>query len=307
MYTVPDAMKFLEKAGRAILFSLLLYALVAKPADAQVSTTGCLSYNFGVDAGLFSNIIEFGTGSPAAGSKDWFFSAGAGLGVIDESNPSEIQTILTTESNPTYERRMNTGISSLISNQLMIDGVWARDHFGGTGGTDETMYATASKNGEDPAIWDPGTGNVLGKNDLIDVAGHMFRDGPTLEDHLWFVGLINRAEPGGDAYMDFEFFIEKISYSAGAGFSTGGPDLGHTAFTFNSSGAITRVGDFIFNMMLTGGGSTPGIEIRLWVSYADYAANLHPPGFTWGTELDGPFNGSPYGYASIVPNTPEEC
>jgi len=290
----------------AILLTLLTLIGIPK-LNAQISTTGCLEYNFGIDAGLFSNIIEFGLGSPAAGSKDWFFSSGTGLGVIDESDPAAIKTLLQAPGNPTYVRQMNTGISSLVNNQIMIDAVFARDHFGGTGGIDATAYSTASKNGEDPAIWDPGEQNVLGKNDLIDVAGHMFREGPELIDHLWFVGMINRAEPGGDAYMDFEFFIDKITYTPGSGFSSGGPQLGHTAFTFNASGDITKVGDFIFNMSLTGGGTTPNVEVRLWVSYADYAANRHPAGFTWGPDYDGAYTGSPYGYASIIPTTPEIC
>ncbi len=293
---------------------LLLVSFFGQPElRAQISTTGCLSYNFGVDAGLFSNIIEFGSATPAAGSKDWFFSAGSALGIIDESDPTTLMALLQAPGNPTYERRMNTGISSLVNNQIMIDGVWAKDHFGGTGGIDGTSYNTASKNGEDPAIWDPGEQNVLGKNDLIDVGGHMFRDGPALTDHLWFVGLINRAEPGGDAYMDFEFFVERLAYTPGAGFTSGGPQLGHTAFTFDPVAdvggfhKITTVGDFIFNMSLTGGGSTPEVEVRLWVSYADYIADRHPEGFTWGSAFDGAFSGAPYGYASLVPSTPEVC
>ncbi|MEI6696316.1 MAG: hypothetical protein WCO13_09615 [Bacteroidota bacterium] len=295
-----------EKKGIGILI-LFILLINASSLIAQINNSGCLGGNFGIDAGLYSNQIEFGTASPAAGSNDWFFSSGTGLGVIDQSNPSAIQSILQAPGNPLYVRRMNTGISSLVNGQLHIDAVWARDNFGGTGGTDLTSFNTASKNGEDPATWDPGPQNVLGKNDLIDVGGYLFRNGTSLTDDLWFVGLINRAEPGGDAYMDFEFFVEDVSYNASSGFTSGGPQLGHTAYTFDPSGNITKVGDFLFNVMLTGGGVTPNIEVRLWVSRADYDAHLHPAGFSWGTEFDGAFTGSPYGYASIVPTTPQIC
>ncbi len=298
-----------KKRKTAIIFFLFPFWGLSH-LFAQIGTTGCLSHNFGIDAGLYSNTIEYGSATPASGSADWFFSAGVGgigYGVIDESNPLILKALLQSPGNPTYVRHMKGNINSLESNHLMIDAVWARDNFGGTGGTDLTSFNTASKNGEDPAIWDPGPQNVLGKNDLIDVGGFMYRDGVTLDDNLWFVGLINRAEPGGDAYMDFEFFVENVTYTPGAGFSSGGAQLGHTAFNFDSSGNITKVGDFIFNVSLTGGGTNPGIEVRLWVSYADYTSGHHPPGFTWGPNYDGAFTGSPYGYASIIPATPEIC
>jgi hypothetical protein len=309
----------LKKKWKVAMACLIWLLWGTLQVTAQIGTTGCLSHDFGIDAGLYSNKIEFGTATEPAspsGSIDWFnFSVSGknGYGIIDESSPATIQTLLQTQANPTYIRHMaGTGIYNIMSNHLMIDALWARDHFGGTGGVDMTSYNTASKNGEDPAIWDPGPQNVLGKNDLIDVGGFMFREGITLDDHLWFVGLINRAEPGGDAYMDFEFFVDDVTYTPGTGFSSGGPQLGHTAFTFESTpgpdyGKITKVGDFIFNVSLTGGGSTPGVEVRLWVSYADYISDRHPAGFTWGPYYDGAFTGSPYGYASIIPNSPEIC
>ena len=300
--------RILKEIGNSAMLIFLMSFIGTPQLLAQ--TTGCLAHSFGIDAGLYSNVKEFGSAVMVAGSEDWFYSVGnggGGYGVIDESNPLAIKTLLQTESNPTYIRHMSGNINSLANDHLMIDAIWARDQFGGTGGIDGTSFNTASKNGEDPAIWDPGPQNVLGKNDLIDTGGFMFRDGKTLNDNLWFVGLINRAEPGGDAYMDFEFFAEQVSYSAGAGFSSGGPQLGHTAFNFDASGNITKVGDFIFNLSLTGGGTIPGLEVRLWVSYADYIANRHPAGFTWGPNYDGAFTGSPYGYASIISASSDVC
>ncbi|MGC5198533.1 hypothetical protein, partial [Aphanothece microscopica] len=188
--------------------------------------------------------------------------------------------------------------------KILIDAVWARDLFGGTGGIDQTSYTNASKNGEDPAIWAPGPANVLGKVDLIDVAGHMFRnvDVDANKNDLWFVGLINRAEPGGNAYMDFEFLVADVRYTNGK-FTSGGPQLGHTAFTFNSAGNITKIGDLILNVSLTNGGVETGVETRIWVSRSDYL-NVTPATFNWGPNFDGAFNGAPFGYASIIPKQP---
>ena len=139
--------------------------------------------------------------------------------------------------------------NSVVGNQVLMDAVFARDHFGGTGHIDISSYETASKNGEDPAIWDIGQANVLGKNDIINVSGHMLRDGPNMTDDLWFYGIVNRAEPGGSAYMDFEFFVEEVGVvstpvpgDAGEGyFTSGGPDRGHTAFTFSANGKIATI------------------------------------------------------------------
>ncbi len=288
-----------------IFFALCIYYGLL----AQIDNTGCVGAGFGMDAGLYSGVIEYGDGSPASGSNDWFYGGVSGRGVIDTSNKASLITLLMGGGNPTFENRMAYGGSSIVGSQILIDGVFARDQFGGTGAIDISSFETASKNGEDPAIWDAGEANVLGKNDIVDAAGHMFREGTGLTDDLWFVGLINRAEPGGSAYMDFEFFVEDVAFNstpvsgdAGEGsFTSGGPDLGHTAFQFDASGNITSVGDFIFNTSLINGGVEANVEMRLWVSRDDYN-NVNPVNFSWGSEFDGGFNGSPYGYASIVPN-----
>jgi len=278
--------------------SLLLHA--------QIDNDGCVGAGFGVDADVYTDILQFGNhgGASAVPTYDWFTNTSGGtIGVIDESNAATIESLLLAGGNPFYESRMNAGLSSINDGQIWIDGLWSREYFGGTGFTDQTSYSTASKNGEDPAIWDPGVANVLGKNDLVEVAGHMRRNGTTLNDDLWFYGVIVRAEPGGAAYMDFEFFVEEVIYNeTNQSFNSGGPDLGHTAFEFDGGGNIIATGDIIFNCALVNGGSDPQVEMRLWVSKADYD-NVTPAGaFNWGPDFDGAFNGSPYGYASIIPD-----
>lgn len=289
-----------------------------------MAQSGGLAAGFGINSTLYSNsTFTLGTPIPPAGSIDWFLGS-SGRNVIDQTNPLILQSLLQgTAINPTYVRRQNGAVHSLTDGtkasgvyKELIDAVWARDEFGGSGGTDQTALGIGSKNGQGPELWGVVSGSVLGKNDLIDVGGHMFRNidksGSPNKNDLWFVGLINRAEPNGDAYMDFEFFIKDVSVTPGVGFTSGGDDLGHTAFQFDGSGNFSRMGDMLYNMSLTNGGTTVGVEVRVWVSYADYAYYRANPNslklpFTFGENFDGPVNGSPFGYASIVPRsqTPE--
>ena len=298
-------MKKIINNKKVTLVFLIFFGLVFLRSNAQqVRSDGCVVAGFGIDAGLYSGVVEYGNGvEPSSRSNDWFLGT-AGRGIIDESNPSTIKTLLETSPNPIYERRQKYQLVSIVDNQILIDGVFARDYFGGTGHADQTTFLTASKNGEDPAIWDPGEMNVLGKNDVIDAGGHMFRDGLDINGDLWFVGLFNMAEPGGTAYMDFEFYVEEVQYSPTSGFTSGGPQLGHTAYNFDDSGNITKIGDFIFSVALSG--ETTTVETRLWVSRADWdrlngeTMGLTPT-FQWAGTFDGAFNGSPYGYAGIIP------
>lgn len=285
-----------------ILFSMLLFL-----DTVYAQSTGCVAGRFGIDAGLYSGVIEYGSAveptSPR--SNDWFQGA-AGFGIISEANLAAIQALLQAPGNPTYEERMIGGKVVITGDQTWIDAIYARDQFGGTGFEDPTSYLTASKNGEDPAIWDPGQSNVLGKNDIIDVGGFLFRDGVGVTSDLWFVGLFNMAEPGGTSYMDFEFYVNPVELvprpGGGILFTSGGPQLGHTAYNFDGPGNITKIGDFIFSVSLLGTG--PSVEIRMWVSRADWVRLNGPTQgntatFQWTGTFDGAFNTAPYGYAGI--------
>ena len=287
--------------------------------QAQINTSGCTLADFGINAVLYSNTtFSTGTPLPPSGSVDWFkASGGTGRNVIDQTNTASIRTLLQGTWNPEYDARMNGSIFSkadIVSGtqyRKMIDAVWARDRFGGAGATDPTAFVVSSKNGDDPAVWYPGEGKVLGKNDLVDIAAHMFRNvnEATSTNDLWFTGLINRAEPGGEAYMDFEFYIENVALynptPSTLKFTSGGPDMGHTAFRFNpTTGAITRLGDVLYNLSLQGGGTTPNLEVRIWMSRTDYnALKTSPPPslpFVVGAAFDGASVTAPFGYASII-------
>ena len=309
-----NALSAFATVNKSCFFGIL-FLLASIAGKAQVNANGCVAGGVGINSTLYANAtLTTGAVLPPAGPVDWFKNV-SGRNIIDQNNSAAIQTLLQNSFNPTYERRQNGALASHVDvifvngvrkkYTRLVDAVFARDHFGGTGGTDLTSYNTSSKNGEDPGIWDPGPQNVLGKNDLIDVAGHMFRDVDVDAgvNDLWFAGIINRAEPGGSAYMDFEFYIRPVLFNtATSRFNSGGPDLGHTSFKFDGAGNIIRLGDMIFNLSLSNGGSTPELEVRIWVSKDDFTTKI-PLAFNWGTEFDGAFNGSPYGYASIIPKT----
>lgn len=295
---------FTNKKQITNLFLVILFSVTATvQLGAQISNSGCVSGDWGIDAGLYSGTVEYGAGTPAFNSNDWFTGV-SGIGVINEADVNTLKSILQTEENPEYKRNQAYPKVTIVNNKILVDALFARDHFGGTGYRDNTSYTQASKNGEDPAIWSPGISNVLGKNDIIDVGGHMFRVGGTLFDDLWFVGLFNMAEPGGTSYMDFEFYVDNLQYTDGSGFSSGGPQLGHTAYNFEESTTtpgkfkISKVGDFIFSVALTGTGTE--VETRIWVSRTDWMTKS-PLTFKYTGTFDGAYNGSPYGYAGIEP------
>ncbi len=307
------------------LILLTFFMLSGSKVYLQIDNNGCLADTFGIDADLRSGVLQFLTDAePASGSYDWFQGA-TGKGIISEVSTMSIQNLLQspTSNNNIYESRMRYPVFTVLDNRFWVDAVSARDQFGGTGFVDPTAFPVSSKNGQDPAVWGSGPANVLGKNDLIDVAGFMRRAIPSssfpvppalniLRGDLWFMGLITRAEPGGDAYMDFEFFIRDLTYNSTTyKFNSGGPDMGHTSFLFGPTGKITRLGDVIFNVSLTSGGTTPNIELRVWMNRALYNSMRSSPGsfpdlpFNLEAEFDGAINGSAFGYAKISPKVPE--
>lgn len=302
-----------QNSGLSIInwkFSLVIVmSLICGGSSAQIDNTGCLADGFGVDAGLYSNVIEYGDGTPPSGSDDWFLGMLPGRGIISTSGSASIANLLATKNNPTFQARMDADIFSIVNSRIWVDAIYARDYFGGTGALDTTAYTTASKNAQDPAVWGTGIANVLGKNDLLDVAGFMRRNGTSLLGDLWFYGLITRAEPGGSAYVDFEFYVENLTYGT-SGFSSGGPQMGHTAFTFDNTGRITKLGDVIFNVSMGNGGTQANVELRIWVSRTDYntfLANRQNLPFTFGSSFDGALTGAPYGYATVIPNLYDAC
>ena len=291
---------------------LMLNLSFDSKAQFVINNQGCVIGDFGVNSSLYANEAITGSTAPA-GPVDWFKkSTGRNVIIQDQATVDALNGRLLNEIDPVFEVRMNGGLGSLVdyvdaqNYKVLIDAIWARDYNSfSDNAVDFSGFNQSAKNGQNPSLdWEQQSRNIGGKNDVIDVAGHMFRTVTPTSDDLWFMGMINIAKPNGDSYMDFEFFVDDVKVVNGA-FTTAGADAGHTAFQFNADGSIKRVGDMIYNMGLVNGGSQADVEIRIWVSKADYENYVaSPPAnlpFNFGAEFDGDGNGAVFGYASVVP------
>ena len=282
--------------------------------------TGGFRTNFGVDADIYANKSERGTGT-AVGVDDWFnisANPGSGFGFLDTLNSRNLFNFysIAANANTVFEKRSLLGYQATFgasSNKKFIDALFARETFGGTvqsiNFADSTVYVIASKNGEAPSIWSPGVGNVANKNDIIDIYGLCQRNGFAYTDSIYiFAGLTLRSNTGA-RYVDFEFFQAPVGYQAKptAVFTDGGAlEEGHTAFKFNSTGKPVKAGDMIFAVEI-GTGGIQVFEMRIWMrkdSFALYKANpsAYPNlPFLMGASIDGGSSRSLYGYAQITP------
>ena len=287
---------------------LALSFLSTVQLSAQIQP-GCVNANFGVDADVHANRFHFGGFSSPQGTDDWFKSAsynGSGVGVLDTAGASALYSFYTTTGNfnKIFIRRANTNFFEPVNNTIQVDAIFARDYNGSSGYEDSTAFATGSKNGMDPIDWDATFMPVQGKNDLLDVYGHLRRAGTAKTAPLWLFMGASIAAPTGTRYMDFEFFQKSLTFNNSTKFTSLGAEEGHTAFDFdNTTGKITKTGDLIFSMSVSGGAPSD-FEIRIWVSRALYNSTFNPTNFDFdrsGAFFDGASNGSTYGYAKIIP------
>ncbi len=289
-----------QKQGILILFLLITPFL----ALSQVLTNGCDEANFGVDADVNANGSQFGsTQSNQNNTDDWFYNPGvylgSGVGIIDTTGAFQMQQALQSGANNEMLIGMSIPLNSLNSNGTRnLDAIYARDQYGGTQATDNTAYTSASKNGENPEIWNTGPMNVTPKNDLIDCYGHLRRNGAGGTDDLWLFTSFSRVANTGSSYFDVELYASDIYYN-GNNFISGGTEGGHTTWKFDANGNIIQVGDFVVSVDFSTG-TPPELELRIWVSENDYN-NANPQTFSFGNEYDGAGPGSPYGYANIQP------
>ncbi len=285
---------------------ILIFLLWIAPIllHSQVLTNGCDEANFGVDADVNASGSQFGGAqSNQNNTDDWFYNPavyiGSGVGVIDTTGAFLMQRALQNGFNDELLLGMSVPLNSLNSNGTRnLDAIYARDQYGGTQATDNTAYTSASKNGENPEIWNTGPMNVTPKNDLIDCYGHLRRDGASGTDDLWLFTSFSRVANTGNSYFDVELYANDIFYN-GNNFISGGTEGGHTTWKFDAGGNIIQIGDFVVSVNFATG-TPPEMELRIWVSEDDYT-NANPQTFTFGNEYDGAGPGSPYGYANILP------
>ncbi len=293
---------------KLLWLGVIIGVLVLTPvlSHSQTLQNGCEAASFGIDADVYSNISDHGNNAGfGENTDDWFngrASLGYGIGVIDTTNAWMMRNVYMSGSNVPFSLKGSQPNNSIINGVRWLDATYIRDFYGGPGNTDITSYTSASKNGEDPAIWATGPQNVTPKNDLIDSYVHMRRDGSTINDDLWIMLGFSRVSNTGDSYFDAEIYALPINYDEVANtFGSAGDEEGHTAWEFDSAGNIVGVGDLIITASMSTT-SAPEFEVRVWVSRDDYN-NVNPATFDFGAEFDGAANSSQYGYADIVPPT----
>lgn len=277
---------------KALLFVLLCGSAVLM--QAQI-TSPAKRANFGIDADLRANFFN---GFVEVGNDDWFNNGtgGSGAFIIDTTGASWILQQYT--SNPStrmipFFRNMRYPQFTVVNNSMLIDGIFIRDHHG----DDSTVFAAGSnKNGMSPASWTcPVSQGVPDKNDILDMMMHVRRAGPNITDSLWMFGGVSLANTTGNRYFDFEMYQTDIFFDRSTlTFKGYGPDAGHTSWQFDAAGNVTQAGDIIFTAEYSNS-SLSFIEARIWIHTS--AQSITPTAFSWG----GAFEGSSYGYASIVP------
>jgi hypothetical protein len=257
--------------------------------------TGGFHAGFGVDADTRAGYLKYGPATGAISSDDWFASPTAsGTNIIDTSNAATYRSLLQAGNNISFSKRMAVPLYTNVNGRIWLDAIYTRDYI--TGSTDSTTFTGGGKNGDDPANWHGIASSIPDKTDLIDVYGHMRRNGINVHDSLWFFTGAAIVGTSGSRYFDVELYKNNITYNRATGnFGTGGPDAGHTQWVFDASGNITQTGDMIVAVSYSSG--APTVEVRIWISNTTYNT-ITPNLFNFGSSFDG--STTSFGYASIV-------
>ncbi|MFM1745054.1 MAG: hypothetical protein RLZZ630_991, partial [Bacteroidota bacterium] len=307
------------------LLSVLLFATL-RQSNAQLATCNndTSIANFGVNRMVYSN-------NPA-GVDDWFHSAsstGVGQGVIGTTaqtakpplqiSGSAFANLLnsaTTVSgrNRTYVQGMAVPSLTVWNNMLLVDAFAARDNMSSSGANDSTVFSGGGdKNADNPNTWSIGFGGVQQKSDIIDVAGHIRRD--LSSGDLWCFAMASILSPGGDNFIDFEYFRSTPVISGGTMTNSGLTSAGnHTPFLLNSNGGIQSPGDVLAGLTysLTSGSAT----LRIWIDPNNVDGAGHDT--VWFNQLPNRIftftgnciyglNSGTHGYAEIKAKTSTSC
>ncbi|MEJ1223740.1 immunoglobulin domain-containing protein [Sediminicola sp. 1XM1-17] len=243
--------------------------------------------NFGLEADLIS-------GTTNANTDDWF-SGATGMGVIDQSQFTTFQSIINSSANTPFDTRMSTNNFSSPNGYIWYAARFGHDYISeGNANKDKTTFGGGSKNAQNPATqWNIGESSLTSNVDIVDSYVHMRRNGTNTGDDLWVDLGVSTLKANGSRFIDFELYVRELLVSGG-NFTNVGPNEGHTAWQFDATGNTIQIGDVVVGFAFSGSGVS-GIEVRVWVSRADYLLNR---GFNY-TAFDGASNGSVYGYASI--------
>ena len=284
--------------------------------NAQIVSGAAVRANFGIDADVYANRLQFGGLAGAFGTDDWFVNLsnwnGPGLGVIDVTNATSLKSSIQNNNNFTFIKRMSVPYNTTIGTNIWIDAVYARDNNSTQGNSDLSVFSgNSNKNGDNPTSWSLGSGSTPQKNDIVDVFGYLRRDispvalAQSATGILWGFGGATTISADGNSHNDFEFFRREVTYN-GTTLVNAGPNAGHTAWVFEADGSISVPGDILVAIDFENGGTSPAASIRIWMSSADIAnfnARPNRPFSLTGTFDQG--NGAGiYGYAEITTKVP---
>ncbi len=291
-----------------LFISGLIFSLYQAPLSAQTNL-GCVNSGFSVDADAYSNYIQFGNGS-LNDTDDWFsndiLNAGNGLAVIDTSNTSLFFSQLIAKRNIAFYRNQSNEKFSFVDGNLWMDAVYGRDYIGSNPEVDNTAFVNANKNGDHPFDWNTNATTLNINHDIVDVFGHLRRDGLSLSNDLWCFFGASTVGVADERYVDFELFAKDLNYDLQGGFISAGLEEGHTAWAFKSDGSVASTGDVIVSVGIASGQLTD-FSIRIWVSKNDFENNS-PSEFLFENEFDGASANPQFGYAEIkLPATDFAC
>lgn len=283
-------------------------ALAALCSFAQLDSSGGSHVGFTIDADTRTGYSKFGPPtSTVYHNDDWFSLApysGRGRNVIDTTNSAFYKTQLEGGANISFTKRMSVppyavipgfaADGSINAYRFWADAVYFRDQFK----SDQTSFAQAAKNGDNPNVWPGGSTLVADKSDLVDAYAHVRTSGisPTT-DSVWFFAGVSTVGISGARYYDIEVYREPISYNGTTGvFTSLGTSLGHSEWTFDATGKVTQTGDIIISVTYDNRGA-PVIDFRIWVNQATYTS-VTPTNFKFSGKFYGASGG--FGYAEIV-------
>ncbi|HKO79237.1 MAG TPA: hypothetical protein VJU78_02540, partial [Chitinophagaceae bacterium] len=261
----------------------LLSGLSALISYAQLDSMGS-HVNFTIDGDTKTGYSKFGPPIGTVNDNDDWFSvnpySGIGRSIIDTSNAEYYKARLQAGENFTFVKRMSVPVYAVIyppmPPKFWVDALYSRDN---AYLTDSSIFSTGAKNGGNPNNWPGGVGNVPVKTDIIDAYAHTRTSGinPTT-DSVWFMAGVSTVGTNGSRYFDIEVYRENFSYDKTTQkFVTPGTANGHSAWTFDASGNVTRTGDIIISVTYNPG-SAPLIDYRIWVSDSTFA-NVSPVKF----------------------------
>ena len=254
-----------------LVFFMLFFVAGNISYSQSIDTESSEHTNFGVDSGVYSGVMLFSTDTNNL-IDDWFKGLTA-FGVIDETVPflnpksPSLGGQLGDRNNDAIEIRMSHPVYSIVNNQLWVDAVFVRDQNTNGNFKDSNVFTGGSdKNIDNPSTWTVTKADVPQKNDIIDVFGHVRREGASVDTDEWiFLGASTR-NANGDSHIDFEIFRGGLEIVNGQPISEGQESFGgRTPYLFDTTGAVTQSGDAILSVDYTNGGAQANTRIYIWL------------------------------------------